>query len=221
MVRRNQKLFVNIEDTSVEENVEILIISNNEHSYELVCERGIREHLDAALNIEKGTKYMTYPQATEEQVKKNINKMKSGKAAGPDGLKPELYKVLKDSPSFITVMTNSINKITENKKGLSKWKTSNTAMAPKKNKPRVLDLRPLAMTDISYKLYMNVAIRDKVEEHIVDNNLVKEAQSGCTEKGRIEILQFTATHFLWQDRAEKLMRLAKGPTMVGLLVIIG
>ena len=42
-----------------------------------------------------------------------------------------------------------------------------------------------------------------------------------SEKGRMEILQFAASHFLWQDGFEKLMRLAKGPTMVGLLLIIG
>ena len=33
---------------------------------------------------------------------------------------------------------------------------------------------------------MNTAIKDKIEEHIKENELTKETQSGFTEKGRIE-----------------------------------
>ena len=33
---------------------------------------------------------------------------------------------------------------------------------------------------------MNAAVKVKIEEHIMDNDLLKETQSGFTEKGRIE-----------------------------------
>ena len=37
---------------------------------------------------------------TEEQVKKHFKKLKKGKAAGPDWMKPEFYKALEESHSL-------------------------------------------------------------------------------------------------------------------------
>ena len=45
-------------------------------------------------------------------------------------------------------------------------------MIPKKSKPQPKDLRPIAITNISYKLYMS-NIGEEIEEHIEKNNLTK------------------------------------------------
>ena len=150
------------------------------------CNRGIREHLDMGAKIEKEIVYMDYPEVTEGQVKKHLKKLKKGKAAGPDGMKPEFYKALEESPVFIKAMKGAVNKITDEEDPPPDWEESNTTMIPKTSKPKVKDLRPIAVTNVSYKLYMNMAVKDKIEEHIVENELIKETQSGFTDKGRIE-----------------------------------
>ena len=163
-----------------------MINEDGERDIIIECPRGLREHLDMAARVEKKTLYMKYPIVTDEDVKKNLKKLKKGKAVGPDDMKLELNKALNSSPAFIRAMKEATNDITEKKELLPEWKESNTVMLPKKAKPKVQELRPIAMTNVSYKLYMNMAIKDKIEEHIRENELMKETQSGFTEKGRIE-----------------------------------
>ena len=150
------------------------------------CNRGIREHLDMAAKTEKEIVYMDYPEVTEEQVKKNLKKLKKGKAAGPDGMRPEFYRALEESQVFIKAMKGAVNKITEEEDPPFDWEESKTTMIPKNSKQMVKDLRSIAVTNVSYKLYMNMAVKEKIENHIVENDLIKETQSGFTEKGRIE-----------------------------------
>ena len=73
------------------------------------------------------------------------------------------------------------------------WKTSNTKMIPKKARPTVKDLRPIALTEISYKLFMTL-LKDEIEYHLMKNNEMKEVQAGFTKGGKTEdnifILQY-------------------------------
>lgn len=87
---------------------------------------------------------------------------------------------------YLCKQTKCLNNILETNKIPEEWKTSKTVMIPKTAKPKVNELRPLAITNISYKLFMSTAIKNKIEEHIVENGEVKETQSGFTNKGRIE-----------------------------------
>ena len=57
-------------------------------------------------------------------------------------------------------------------------------MVEKKSKPSVKDLRPIALTDVSYKIYM-MLIKDEIERHIVQNQENKENQAGFTSDLRI------------------------------------
>ena len=66
------------------------------------------------------------------------------------------------------------------------WKESRTVMVPKKNKPKVTELGPIAMINVSYKLFTSVVVKNPIEKHIVSNKIMKENQSEFTEKGRIE-----------------------------------
>ena len=60
------------------------------------------------------------------------------------------------------------------------WKGSKTKLIPKVRKPKVKDLRPIAMTNIQYKMYLSI-IKDRVEHHLISNNLQKENQMGFTK----------------------------------------
>lgn len=53
---------------------------------------------------------MNYPVFTEE-VKRPLQRLKSRKASGPDKLKPELYKALKDSKTCLRSLTNCFQKV--------------------------------------------------------------------------------------------------------------
>ena len=45
-------------------------------------------------------------------------------------------------------------------------------MIPKKNRPTETDLRPIAMTDVSYKIQMSLIGRE-IEKHITENKIEK------------------------------------------------
>ena len=55
-------------------------------------------------------------------------------------MKPEFYKALEESHSFVKSMRDAANKITEEESAPSEWRESNTAMTPKVSKPKVKDL---------------------------------------------------------------------------------
>ena len=65
------------------------------------------------------------------------------------------------------------------------WKESSTVLIPKKQKPKVNEYRPIALTNIGYKLMMSV-LRENIEEHLKKNNLIQENQAGFTTGGRVE-----------------------------------
>ena len=54
----------------------------------------LREHMDMAMTMGMRTKKMEDIQIQEEEVIQCIRKLKNKTTAGPDGLKPELYKAM-------------------------------------------------------------------------------------------------------------------------------
>ena len=92
----------------------------------------------------------------KEEVKKVLEKLKTGKAAGLDGLRPELYKELINDRRAIEKLTASYKKVLEEKHELTEWKKSKTIMIPKKNRPTETELRPIAMTNLTYKILMSL-----------------------------------------------------------------
>ena len=66
-------------------------------------------------------------------------------------------------------------------------------MQKKVRKPTVKELRPIALTNISYKLFMSL-VKNEIEERIKENRELEETQEGFTTGGRIEdnifILQY-------------------------------
>ena len=65
------------------------------------------------------------------------------------------------------------------------WKESNTNMIPKIRKPTVSDLRPIALINTTYKLFMAI-LKNKIENHIEDTSEMDNLQAGFTKERRIE-----------------------------------
>ena len=93
---------------------------------------------------------------TEDDVSKQIKKMKKGKAAGPDGLKIEMYKeAIKDKESLSLITKCYVNTIKEGQdEEKCKWQKSNTKLIAKVPRPKVNVFRPIALLNVSYKIMM-------------------------------------------------------------------
>ena len=58
-------------------------------------------------------------------------------------------------------------------------------MIPKNKKPKADQLRPIALTDNSYKYFMGIA-KDRIEAHLSNNDLLNEMRAGFTKQRRAE-----------------------------------
>ena len=94
-------------------------------------------------------------------------------------------------------MTECFSNEMTNKDKPGGWRSSRTILIPKIKKPTEKDLRPIAVTDVSYKLYMT-NVKREFENHLIRNNLVKDNQIGFTQGGRLEY-----SHFIIQFLVEK------------------
>ena len=118
-------------------------------------------------------------------MKKVLEKLKTCKSAGLDGLRAELYKELINDRRAIEKLTASYKKVLEEKQEPTEWKKNQkTIMIPKKNRPTETELRPIAMTDVSYKILMSLIGR-KIEKHVAENKIGKFEQAGFTKGGNI------------------------------------
>ena len=63
--------------------------------------------------------------------KNQLEKIKNGKAPGPDEIKPKTYKHLLKKQHMINLLTKTINNILETNIVPNSWKKSNTKLIPK------------------------------------------------------------------------------------------
>ena len=87
----------------------------------------------------------------KEEVKILLEKLKTGKSVGLDGLRAELYKELMNDKRTIEKLTASYKKVLEEKQEATERKKSKTIMIPIKNRPTETELRPIAITDCHTK----------------------------------------------------------------------
>ena len=120
-----------------------------------------------------------------EDVKKAVKRMKVGKQPGMDGIKPEVYKWMLDSEMCMNEMCRFFNSILGRGESVNEWSVSKTCMIPKVNKPSVKDLRPIALLNVEYKIFMSV-MKEKLVEHVRVNGQMNELQIGFTSGRRIE-----------------------------------
>ena len=144
----------------------------------------------------------------DKELKENLRKLKNNKAAGTDKLKAELFKELGKRGECREVMLRCFNSVLEGGDTPESWNISRTKMIKKERRPTVRDFRPIAITNISYKIFMSF-IREKIEEHLRLNNLIKENQIGFTGGGRIEynhmILQYIVEKTKKEDENRQLI----------------
>ena len=121
---------------------------------------------------------------TMDKLVKAMKKMKNRRAGGEDGLRPEMYKVFEKNGNVMETLRESLCLVLENREEPASWKASRTVMIPKKRRPTAEQLRPLAMTDVSYKIMMAL-IREEIDQHLKDNNMRHDEQAGFTRGGNI------------------------------------
>ena len=146
----------------------------------------LEEHLDMAFTPKYIITPMSLPEITNKDVNDYFKKLKPNKAAGPDGIKPELYKFLTNNDTCINAIRISLNKIIQGEEEVPpNWKQTKTKLIPKCSKPLAKDLRPIALSNISYKLFMAI-VRNRIEDHLEANRAMIDRQAGFTKGSRIE-----------------------------------
>ena len=115
--------------------------------------------------------------------------MNNGKASRIDGISAKLMKFLIKDDQIKRYMLKCFNNSL--KEGINDdWLVSRTTMIPKTKHPQILDHRPIAVTVNSSKIICSI-LREKIEEHLKDKNVIFENQYGFTKGGRREHCLFT------------------------------
>ena len=98
-------------------------------------------------------------------------------------MKPDIFKILGTDEQCTQVLTYVLNKIMRQEVSPNSWALSKTIMVPKK-KPTIRDLRPIALTNATYKLFMGI-LKSKVEYHIRQLQQESEVHAGFTRNRRL------------------------------------
>ena len=89
--------------------------------------------------------FMEDAHITADVVTQQIRKIKENKSAGPDGIKPDLFKFLGNDIQCVSILAETMNKILTKEDNIPEsWYTSKTVLVPKIKKPTVKDLPPIA-----------------------------------------------------------------------------
>ena len=128
---------------------------------------------------------MNTPTITAVEVKERIKNMKNGKATGPDEVKAEIYKCIMEDNELINILTQQLNKVMNDGIIPNDWKNSKTILIEKNRKPKANEFRPIALTNTYYKIFMGI-LKNKLEKHLFENNLINDYQAGSTPGRRIE-----------------------------------
>ena len=77
-------------------------------------------------------------------------------ATGPDDVKCKLYIALGKSEMCVAKLQTTLQNIIGKDLKIESWKKSNTRLIPKVKKPTAKHMRPIAVTDVSYKMFMTI-----------------------------------------------------------------
>ena len=108
----------------------------------------LREHFDAVVRINltnSRQSIMEEPLIQSKEIEEHLRNMKSKKAPGPNGIKNDLIKCLSNCEIFRKLLWLYYNDILDGGEIPESWKKSCTKMIPKKSKPCIKDLRPIAL----------------------------------------------------------------------------
>ena len=113
---------------------------------------------------------------TDEEIENQLKKTKKQKATGPNGMKSELIIALSEINKGKIALRNALDKALNEKEIPKNWKTSNTSLLEKVAKLTKKDLRPIALTDTTYKLMMGI-LRYKMQMHLKENKQLHELKT--------------------------------------------
>ena len=144
----------------------------------------LSEHFETVGPILEKVLKMPNPVITKDEIINKIKKLKMNKAPGPDAVKPDLFKYLEQCDVFLQSLIKLFNNILNIGTTPESWKSSNTVLIEKVKKPMVNQLRPIALTDTSYKIFMGI-LKDKVENHVNKSGKLDDLQTGATANRRV------------------------------------
>ena len=75
------------------------------------------------------------------------------------------------------------------------WKESKIVMLPKTGKPTAKDHRPIAFTNMGYKIFVGL-VKSKLVEHLERNILISDYQAGFTGDRRSEENLFIVRYYI-------------------------
>merc|ERR1711895_189532 len=107
---------------------------------------------------------MENPIIEEKEFKDVINDMKNGRASGVDDIPAEAMKVMIKDKDILKYLLKCFNRALVEKVH-EDWLMSKTAMIPKKDKPGILDHRPIAVTVNSSKIVCTILRKEKGIAH--------------------------------------------------------
>ena len=138
---------------------------------------------------------------TEDEVAKAISSLKAGKAAGPDGLSPEIF--LHGGPSMITLVTKFANKCWETRTVPSNWLRANivTIYKRKGEKSNCSNYRGLSMLDVAGKIFAKV-LNQRFSSHIAEE-ILPESQSGFRADRSTTDMIFLCRQILEKSREQQ------------------
>ncbi len=113
---------------------------------------------------------------TQQEIAKNIRKLRNDAAAGPDRIGPRFIRDFEKTltPPLEILFNKSIRTVEIPKD----WRTATVAPIYKKGtKGDPGNYRPVSLTSVPCKL-LETTIKDKLMEHLVENKLIKETQHG-------------------------------------------
>ena len=133
---------------------------------------------------------------SEDEIIKKLEKLKTCKSPGPDGIHPRLLQ------ETAHVLSSPLKIIFNNSLRLgivpSKWKEALiTAIFKKGNKSTPGNYRPVSLTAVVCKV-MESIIRDRIVKHMLINNLFSSKQFGFI-KGRSTVLQLLYVLDMWTE----------------------
>ena len=96
-----------------------------------------------------------------------------------------VLKILGTDEQCTHVLSCALNKIMRQEEmSPNSWALSKTVMVPKTKEPTIRDLRPIALTNATYKLFMGI-LKTKVKHHIRQIQQESELQAGFTKNRRL------------------------------------
>lgn len=127
------------------------------------------------------------PRATisKEEFDVQINRLKKGKAAGLDGMKPEMFKFADEATKErIRIL---MERCLQGQSIPAEWRQSRIHPLYKKGDPEAAEnYRGLAIVNNGYKLYAST-LTERLEKFVEDNNLLPDSQNGFRkERGTID-----------------------------------